>query len=85
MWRVLQQWENYGISDGRALLQELGLPHSPNDQLVMLDLLSAVDEECSNANTSTTIFSGGKRQPESSSNLRRALCLLLLQETKQLR
>lgn len=86
VWRVLQQWESYGISEGRALLQDLGLPHAPNDQLVMQDLLAAVEEECTSSSTSTVFSTGtsNKRHHDGSTN-KRALCMLLLQETKHLR
>uniref|UniRef100_A0A6A7G0F3 Ninein-like protein n=2 Tax=Hirondellea gigas TaxID=1518452 RepID=A0A6A7G0F3_9CRUS len=112
VWRVLQQWESYGISDGRSLLKDLGLPYSNNEQLQLQELLTAVEDECcsltsprlesvrgssssggragggcnsSNGSRRASTMDGDTVAAAEGSSTRKALCLLLLQETKQLR
>ncbi|KAF2356962.1 EF-hand domain [Trinorchestia longiramus] len=83
VWRVLQQWESYGIRDGRGLLHYLGLPSSPSEEITLHDLVAAVEEECTAAAGEEQHLAD--RKTASVLTNKRALCSLLLLETKHLR
>ncbi|XP_047741043.1 ninein isoform X2 [Hyalella azteca] len=86
VWRLLQRWESCGIRDGQALLHYLGLPSSPSEELALHDLTSAIEEECTASPDESECSSRRTSEPPSSALAnRRALCSLLLLETKHLR